>query len=291
MGSPIPDARHKVNCEDPLRLPGFRLASRNDLPSPQQVPIRVVHPDHRLRLDLQPDGEVGPGWYRLELKFPMEGAVDAIVHLALHGGDQFWLRPGVLDRNHFLADLRLKSRLSSLTIEFVGSGDIRRPTRFNFERISRFTWLGSLARRARYVLKRDRLGFIRPAMLAIFGLLRPDTIALGRSAVARDGETPYDAWIRIFDEDPARHRSWHQQRLNRLYRQPLLSCLTHFAAFDALAIDRLARGIGEQIYPNWQLVIACPPELRSAMGGEERASIGTDVNAEGLSLVSTKVRE
>jgi GT2 family glycosyltransferase len=219
-----------------------------------------------VRVDLQPIGEVGPGWYRLELKFPVEGVVDAIVHLALHGGDQFWLRPGVLDRNHFLADLRLKSRLSSVTIQLVGSGDIRRPTRFNFERISRFTWLGSLARRARYVLKRDRLGFIRPATLAIFGLMRPDTIALGRSAVALEGETPYDAWIRIFDEDPARHRSWHQQRLNSLYRQPLLSCLTYFAAFDALAIDRLARSVGEQIYPNWQLVIACPPELRSAIG-------------------------
>jgi GT2 family glycosyltransferase len=254
-----------VNSEDPLRLPGFRLASRSDLPSPHQVPIRVVHPDSGMRLDLQPIGEVGPGWYRLELKFPMEGVVDAIVHLALSGGDQFWLRPGVLERNHFVADLRLKSTLSSITIKLTGSGDIRRPTRFNFERISRFTWLVSLARRARYVLKRDRLGVIRPATLAIFGLMRPDTIALGRSAVARDGETPYDAWIRIFDEDPARHRSWHQQRLKILHRQPLLSCLTYFASFDALAIDRVARGIGEQIYPNWQLVIACSSELRSAI--------------------------
>jgi hypothetical protein len=63
-----------------------------------------------------------------------------------------------------------KSTLSSVTIELVG--DIRRPTRFKFERISRFTWLVSVARRARYVLKRDRLGFIRPATLAIFGVMR-----------------------------------------------------------------------------------------------------------------------
>jgi GT2 family glycosyltransferase len=267
-----------VNSEDAPRLPGFRLASCKTLPSPHQVPIRVVHPDHGLQLDLQPIGEVGPGWYRLELKFPMEGVVDAIVNLALSRGDQFWLRPGVLDRNHFVADLRLKSTLRSITIKLVGSGDIRQPTRFNFERISRFTWVVSLTRRARYLLKRDRLGFIRPATLAIFGLMRPDTIALGRSAVACDGETPYDAWIRIFDEDPARHRSWHQQRLKILDRQPLLSCLTYFTAFDALAIDRLARSIGQQIYPNWQLAIACPPELRSAIG-DALKSCGIDLQS------------
>ena len=267
-----------MNSEHALRLPGFRLAACKDLPSPHHVPIRVVHPEPGVRLDLQPIGEVGPGWYRLELRFPVEGVVDAIVHLALRGGDQFWLRPGVLERNHFVADLRLKSPLSLVTIELAGSGDIRRPTRFNFDRISRFTWLVSVARRALYVLKRDRLGFIRPATLAIFGLMRPDTIALGRSAVAREGETPYDAWIRIFDEDPAPHRSWHQQRLNILYRQPILSCVSYFASFDALAIDRLTRSVGEQIYPNWQLVIACSPELRSGIGGAVK-SRGVDLRS------------
>jgi hypothetical protein len=110
MGSPISNASRKVNSEHALRLPGFRLASCKDLPSPHQAPIRVVHPDHGVRLDLQPIGEIGPGWYRLELRFPGEGVVDAIVHLSLRGGDQFWLRPGVLDRNHFVADLWLKAR-------------------------------------------------------------------------------------------------------------------------------------------------------------------------------------
>ena len=245
--------------------PVFRVASCQELQPPNDSPIRVIHPDGGIRVELRPLTEIAAGWYRLELKFPLQGVVDAVVNVSSNQGDEFWLRPGAVDRNYFAAEIRLTGILSRITLMLIGSGDVRKPNSISFERVNLFYWLVSLAHHALYALKRDRFGFIRSAVRAIAGLARSHSRTIGQRSASREGETPYDTWIRVFDENPASDRGWHQQRLKLFSRRPLLSCLACFTSFDACAIERLALSVGEQIYPHWQLVVACSPSLTHAI--------------------------
>ena len=187
------------------------------------------------------------------------------MNISINRSDELWLRPGAWDRNYFVADVRLTGTIRRIAIIIVGSGDVRRPLRISFGRINLFARLASLTDRARYVLKRDRWQFIRSATLALAGLWRPGVRSAGGSSASREGETPYNTWVRIFDENPVSHRGRHEQRLKNLSRRPVLSCLIYFTSFDAFAVERLARSVGEQIYPHWQLVVACPLQVISAI--------------------------
>ena len=89
---------------------GLRVVSCQAIEAPNNVPIRLNHPELEIRVSIEPTAEIGIGWYHLELCFPPEGVVDLIVSISFDKGEQFWLRPVAVDRNHFSADLRVRTR-------------------------------------------------------------------------------------------------------------------------------------------------------------------------------------
>ena len=173
--------------------PAFTVASYQEVQAPSDIPVRVHHPDSGFRVELQPAVELAPGWYRLELRFPSQGVVQAVLVVHSNQNGQCWLRLSALDRNYFGADIRLTGKLRQLSLILTGSGDIRRPNVFSFERLSRFNRVVSLTRRAFYVLNRDRFGFIRSALRAAAGSAR--SRAINQSPAPLKGERPYDRWI------------------------------------------------------------------------------------------------
>jgi O-antigen biosynthesis protein len=247
---------------------GFRVVSCQSLEPPDEIPIRLNHPEIGIRVDVEPTAEVRSGWYRFELSFPPEGIVDLAVNVSFGRNEQFWFRPAAVDRNHFAADVRVTDQMMQLTLLVGGSGQVRRPTHFLFVRASRTAWLISIAKRALHVLKRDQIRSLRSAALALIKYTRPGMLAISGDSVSCPGEAPYDTWIRVFDENPADHRRRHEERMAALVRRPLLSCLANFDEIDGDALKQVLHTLVEQIYPHWQLLIAAPAPLLSAIDAE-----------------------
>ena len=67
--------------------------------------------------------------------------------------------------------------------------------------------------------------------------------------------------IRVFDEAPTRDRQRHLERRLTLTHRPMFSVLLTMDDCTVSTIDGLARSLAEQIYPNWELVIAVPQTL------------------------------
>jgi hypothetical protein len=49
--------------------PAFRVASCEALQVQHKIPIRVIHPDGGIRLELRPVEDIVGGWYSFELRF------------------------------------------------------------------------------------------------------------------------------------------------------------------------------------------------------------------------------
>ena len=77
--------------------------------------------------------------------------------------------------------------------------------------------------------------------------------------------TPYETWIRIFDEAPERDRARHAERLSTLAGRPLISILIVLTSADPVALERLARSAAGQIYPAWELLLAAPQAEHDAV--------------------------
>jgi GT2 family glycosyltransferase len=241
----------------------------------QAVPVRVVHPDPGLRIVLVPDKPMPRDWYQFGLRFPPEGLVDIVVQFAFADERVLWLRLPLLARNHFLAHFRLEGVLDRLTLIVTGSGRLTEPILSRFERVGLRGQLTAAARRGIDIFRRDGIGVFASGLNYIWRLTRPGSIAISRGTAATAGEGPYDTWRRIFDEAPERDAARHRERLASLANRPLISILTQMTSADPAAIDRLAGSVGEQIYLEWELVIAAPVRLQSAIG-ELLAARGID---------------
>jgi O-antigen biosynthesis protein len=226
------------------------------------MPARVMHPDPGLRIAFTPVTPIPSAWYQLELEFPAEGLVDVVAQFTFTHGRVLWLRLPLTARNHFLAHLRVEDAVKQLTLIVTGSGRLTEPTRCRFERVSWSQQLAAAARRGRDIFRRDRLGVVSSGLNYLWRLARGSSIAISRGSAASGGEAPYQTWMRIFDEHPERDRARHEARLAALVRQPLVSVLAVLPpAADSIALGRLARGVLEQIYPSWELLLAAPPHL------------------------------
>jgi len=239
---------------------GFRLASTDEVHDGQGTPTRVVHPDAGLHLTFVPERPVPSNWYQLELVFPPEGLVDVTARFSFAGGNVLWLRLPVFARNHFLAHFRLEEALDELTLIVTGSGRLNAPRAARFEQVGLRGQLATAARRGIEIMRRDGLRVVASGVSYLWRLTRPGSIAFSRGSAAADGETAYDAWIRLFDEHPERDRTRHTERLAALSRQPLISVLAHVPTSDDVALQNLARSTSGQIYPRWEIVVAAPAE-------------------------------
>jgi GT2 family glycosyltransferase len=270
-----------VNAAFPV--PGFRLIAAEEVRVGQESPVRVVHPDPGLRLTFAPERPVPSDWYDFELKFSDEGLVDVAAQFAFADDSVLWLRFPVLGRNHFLGHFRLENALRALTLIVTGSGRLAAPDIVRFRRVGLGGQLAAAARRGIDIFRRDGFGVIASGVNYVWRLTRPGSIAVSRGSVAADGEAPYDAWIRIFDEAPERDGARHAERLATLPRRPLISILAGASSAEPAALDRLARGASAQIYPDWELVVAVPADHHSAIAASLAAG---GIDAAKLRLVA-----
>ena len=266
---------------------GFRLSSSDIVRGGEGVPVRVVHPDPGMTRTFVPETAMPAGWYQFELAFAPEGLVDVVVQFTFADENVLWLRLPVIARNHFLAHFRLENALQRLTLIVTGSGRLRAPALCRLARIGMGGQFAAAARRGIDIFRRDGFGVVLSGLNYLWRLTRPGSIAISRGSAAAKGESPYDAWIRIFDETPERDRARHAERLASLASRPLISILTALRSTDAL--DVFARGVAEQIYPDWELVVAAPADRQSEIAAA-LVALGLDtaklriVNANGDDL-------
>jgi O-antigen biosynthesis protein len=259
-------------------LPGFRLMAVDEAQADVRAPVRVVHPDPGLTVTFAPVRRTANDWYQFELRFPPEGVVEVLAHVEFADERVLWLRLPALARNHFLAQFRLDGAIERLALTVTGSGRLARPE-LRFARVGLTGHFGAVARRGVEVFKRDGVRAVWSAMNYLWRLTRPGSMVISRGSASVAGESPYDTWIRVFDEAPERDCARHEERVASLTQRPLISVLTVLDAVDAPVIDRLARSLASQIYPVWELLIAVPgsrhEELRVAMtaGGVDGARL------------------
>jgi GT2 family glycosyltransferase len=248
----------------------LRVVSVEEALRELSLPARVTHPDPAIKVVLEPTTRFRRGWYKLEIQFPPDGVVDVVGEFICAGGDQFWQRFPVVDRNSFCLTLRIGGILERLILRISGSGHVMRPVKFLLRRRISIGWIADVTRAALRVLKRRRLGILQSGASFVRGLTQPEMIVL-RAAGPEKGETRYQTWMRLFDEVPEQHRRRHQERLDSLERMPLISCLAMIGAVNDVAIARLARGLREQIYPRWELLVAVPKGLALLVSESLRA--------------------
>lgn len=245
---------------------GFRFVSAHEVRGGQGAPVRVVHPDPGLEVVFTPDAPMPRDWYQFELQFPPEGLVDVLVQFSFAGDRVLWLRLPLLARNHFLAHVRLEDALERLTLIVTGSGRLTEPAVCRFERVGLRGQLAAAAQRGVDIFRRDGLGVLASGLNYLWRLTRPGSIAISRGTAATTGESPYDTWIRIFDEAPERDRARHEARLAALTQRPLISILVELSAAEASVPGWLARSLAGQMYPSWELVLAAPASRHGEIG-------------------------
>jgi GT2 family glycosyltransferase len=215
-----------------------------------RAPVRVMHPDSGLRVTFVPTEPTANDWHQLELRFPLEGVVDVLAHFEFTNGRVLWQRLPALARNHFLAQFRLDGTIERLILSVTGSGLLAQPE-LRFARVGATGHFAAVARRGVEVIKRDGVRAVWSAASYLWRLTRPGSIVMSRGSASETGESPYDTWMRVFDEAPERDRERHMQRLARLARRPLISVLAVTDAAQAPVLD-------DQIYPDRELLSAAP---------------------------------
>lgn len=246
--------------------------------------MRVVHPDPGLRVVLVPEAPVASGWYQLELAFPSEGLVDVVAQFVFSDVRVLWLRLPLVARNHSLAHLRIESGVKQLTLLVNGSGRLSEPTLLRFGRVGVAGQIATAARRGRDIFRRDGFGVVASGLNYLWRRLRGSTIAISHGSAVAIGETPYQTWMRLFDEHPDRDRARHEARLATLTQRPLISLLAVLPDANEGWLVFLARTISGQIYPAWELIVAAPAPLHDTISG----TLGQyGVDAAKLRLVNT----
>ena len=183
-----------------------------------------------------------------------------ITHISFADGDDLWQRLPMRARNDFVLHLRCNSEVVRIELMISGSAHLLQPKHISFEPLSLIAWLLTLGHRIKDAAKRDGFAVIGTLWQGAIRLGQPGTAVISGGSVATSGrEKPYDAWIRLFDENPQRDLSRHHERLETLTRNSSFSILVTAESWDGAALDQLASSLANQIYRNWQLLVAVPP--------------------------------
>jgi GT2 family glycosyltransferase len=260
-----PFETHQLEQQSNFSAPsGFRVAAIEKYIHHLDGPRRVIHPDPAISVSLEPIVPFSGGWCRFEICFPPDGVVDIVVKVQCAGENQVWYRLAAIDRNSFVATVRIPSPVERVTLHISGSGYLMTPLKFVLKRVGAITSVAEIARRALYVAKRRRFGLLKSAANFARLLTYPEAIVIGGPDLSKREELPFDTWRRKFDEVPEKHRPRQAERLRSLTNMPLISCLTTIASLDDLVVERLAQGMKTQIYPRWELIIATAEGLASS---------------------------
>jgi GT2 family glycosyltransferase len=252
--------------EDAAAPPGSRRAE----------PLRIEHPDESLTVRKRFERPLGPGWYRLEVRYGPEGLVDCLVELLFENGRSELRRLPYGGRNEVGCIVRWPKGLVGVDLHFSGSQPPYRRGLFEVRPAGVALRFWALMRRAFRVIRQEPFDIGTRVVCFGLRLWRKDLALVPLAPVVSDGNT-YERWRALFDEEPDRDRQLHEERLAKLSRAPELSvvCLLdkpeHGAAYAAM--------LERQIYQNWQLVLVTdvPEHAQAALGpartGEGRITI------------------
>jgi GT2 family glycosyltransferase len=240
---------------------GFEVISVEQTPPSTVAPVRVAHPDPTFLVTLAPQRATKRGWYRLTLGFPPEGTVDVIVQLCFSDGEEFWRRLPARERNHFVLSIRCNSSPATIKLIVSGSGYLLRPNCIEFRPVSLLSGISGTLTRIPSVFRQHGLSAIGTIVRAGVRFTEPRSLVLVGGPAIASQEVPYDRWLRVFDEAPTQDRRRHRERMLTLTQRPLFSVLLAMDDCAVSALDGVARSLAEQIYPNWELVIAVPQTL------------------------------
>jgi O-antigen biosynthesis protein len=240
---------------------GFEVINVEQIPRSTIAPVRVVHPDPMFLVTLAPRRATKRGWHRLTIRFPPDGTVDVIAQLCFSDGEEFWRRLPARERNHFVLSIRCNSSPATIKLIVSGSGYLLRPSCIEFRPVRLLSGISGTLARIPSVFRQHGLSAIGTIVRAGVRFTEPRSLVLVGGPVTTSQEVPYDRWIRVFDEAPTRDRQRHLERRLTLTHRPLFSVLLTMDDCTVSTIDGLARSLAEQIYPNWELVIAVPQTL------------------------------
>jgi GT2 family glycosyltransferase len=235
---------------------GFRVIKIETVPPQTTLPIRVTHPDPAFRVTIALAKPAKPGWYQLMVRFPPDGTVDVLAQICFAGGEEVWQRLLAIGRNHFAVHVRCSGSPHEIKLTIRGSGRLLGAVDFSFTQSGRRARLSAFISRLRHVIKRDGIAVVSTIVLGSFRLASPGTFVLKQQPAATRQERPYETWIRIFDENPERDRPRHLERLQTLSSRPLFSVITVSLEGDELLLDRLVGALLDQLYPEWELIVA-----------------------------------
>ena len=97
-----------------------------------------------------------------------------------------------------------------------------------------------------------RIGIVRSAAYFAHALTRFETIVLPGSTLPTK-ELPYDRWIDYSTKCRSCIADATRSACNRFWMRPLISCITTLSDLDDIA--RLVRGMSDQIYSRWELIV------------------------------------
>jgi GT2 family glycosyltransferase len=265
---PIPTRRKRARARDLQQSEhhefpapnGFRVTSIEVVPPQPDRPIRVISPDPIFRIVLVPETVIRRGWYQLIIRFPPCGTIDIAANLNFSDGKDFWRRLPALGRNNFGCYVHCSSELTSVVLIAGGSGRVLKPTNITF---GRTFWLPVHARRLFHVVKRDGLAAIATIVQDMFGASGHWVLSIARGFAAIP-QKKYGRWVRVFDEEPQRDKWRHVERMQTLRQHPIFSIITVWETDDEYTFDRFMSSLTEQIYAQWELIIAVPDAQRRA---------------------------
>lgn len=227
-------------------------------------PFRIEHPDEPVTITKRIEPPLPAGWYRVEARYGCEGVVDCLLELLFADGRSELRRLPVADRNTASCIVRWPGGLVGVRFHLSGSQPPFRQGVFHVGPASAALRASALMRRALRVLREDPMSLGNGLVRFGLRLWRKDLAVVPIAPVA-SSEDPYERWRTLFDEEPDRDRSLHEERLAAVPDGPEISvvCLVGTAA-DAAACASM---LGRQIYPKWQLVLVtdAPGAVRTAL--------------------------
>jgi GT2 family glycosyltransferase len=261
---------------------GLRVTGVEVAPRLETSPVRVIHPDQAFEVTLAPSTPGTRGWQQLRISFPARGTVDLLAQISFDDDKDFWLRVPANGRNEFAAYIRCTGALTRIKLLISGSGCLLQPTQIALTPVDPISWALRLLSRVPHVVRRDGMAAFAMMAQAIFRLSQQGSVVMSRATLAKADEEPYDTWIRLFDEAPETDRPRHLQRLEQLRRRPTFTVVAIGEEVDLTALNRLTKSLREQVYPQWQLLVAVPEPALSKL----RDLIAIDSSPQNIHVVA-----
>jgi GT2 family glycosyltransferase len=243
---------------------GFAVAETNGL-EPDRDGLVVA--DRSASIRLAPGRPLDPGLYEVEVAFGPGPWADVVFDFEYGDGADEKLRTiplGYGGRGRYRSVCHLPDRLSAIVIRPNAAGERLSIERFRVMRLGLLARLRLLGGRALELLLRDPRALFAAARRYRAGVTRGDVIVSRRGADTVPGG--YGAWLRTFDDDPARDEPLWRERMVRAAPLPSFSVFLPLDGFDAAKLGRTVQSLEAQFHEAWELHLVAGAELKPRLG-------------------------